>query len=299
MMITPFVQIQHDIDQVFSESFGETPLQERIADICRESDEVRRAGTLKAMKTEVGQLLCSCLQFCTEVGVSNAEELIRETLKEIESRQQQYKALGRKVKVALFGGAFDPITAGHIQVAKHVLDNAVEFDEVWIVPCWQHLYGKKMADAEHRLAMVELACKCDGRLKVCDYEVKHQLAGETYHFVKRLMAEQYANKRYNFSYIIGQDNANSFDRWYNFSYLEKAIRFVVVPRAGIEPDTKAQWYRNGFHIALPPCPDLVQISSTKVRELVFRSMYDEAKKFLDPKVHDYIMEHKLYHTGTL
>lgn len=285
-------KIQEQVNKTFVGSFGETPLQERIADIVREADEVRRAGTLKSMRTEVGQLICSCMQFCNEDGL-DVDGLIKATLAEIDSRQQQYKALGRKVKVALFGGAFDPITTGHIQVAKYVLDTAVEFDEVWMVPCYEHLYGKKMTPAEDRLAMVELACKCDGRLKCSDYEVKHQLAGETYHFVKRLMAEQYANKRYNFSYIIGMDNANSFDKWYNFAYLEKAIRFVVVPRKGVDPNPKSIWYRNSFHICLPPAENLVEVSSTMVREL-FAKGDPRAAEFLDPKVLAYIKGHGLY-----
>lgn len=287
-------KLQQRVDTTFVGSFGETPLAERIADISREAGEVKRAGTVKSMKAEVGQLLCSCLQFCNEVEI-NAGALIEDTLKEIDSRQAQYKALGRKTKVALFGGAFDPITVGHIQVAKYVLDTAVEFDEVWLMPCFEHLYGKKMTSPDHRLNMVKLACECDGRLKASAYEIDNQLAGETYHFVKRLMAEHYSSKRYNFSYIIGMDNANSFDRWYNFEYLEKAIRFVVVPRKGYEPNPKADWCRNGFHLCLPPTDDgIVEISSTKVRDLLKGDGREAAAKFLDPKVYEYIQKNGLY-----
>lgn len=286
-------ELQQRVNKTFVESFGDTPLAERIADISREAGEVKRAGTIKSMKEEVGQLICSCLQFCNEAEV-DAAELIMSTVKEIESRQAQYKALGRKTKVALFGGAFDPITVGHVQVAKYVLDTAIEFDEVWFLPCFEHLYGKRMTSPDHRLNMVKLACEGDGRLKASAYEIDNQLRGETYHFVKRLQAENYAIKRYNFSYIIGMDNANSFDRWYNFEYLEKAIRFVVVPRKGYEPNPKAEWCRNGWHISLPPSEKaLIEISSTKVREMI-KAGDPGVEEFLDPKVYDYIQMNGLY-----
>lgn len=285
-------QLQTDINRVFVDAFGHTPLAERIEDIKREAGEVARFTTLRSLKGEAGDLLTSVIQLCNECDWDVAE-LVQENLFKIRSRQAQYKALGRKVKVAILGGAFNPITTGHIQIAKYVLDTAVEFDEVWLAPCFGHMNGKDMATPDHRLKMVQLACECDRRLKPFSYEIDHQLAGETYYFVKRLMAESFANDRYNFSYIIGQDNANNFDRWVSFQYLQKAIRFVVVPRMGVKPDAKVQWYRNEFHICLPPSDALIEISSTAVREMIVENN-QAVNKYLDPKVLAYIQEHNLY-----
>lgn len=39
-----------------------------------------------------------------------------------------------KRTVALLGGAFDPITKGHIQVAQFVKKRLKHLDEVWIMP---------------------------------------------------------------------------------------------------------------------------------------------------------------------
>lgn len=286
-------EIQKKVGGTFQELFGETPLEERLLDITREANEIKRASTIKSIKKELGQLLCSCLAGCEELEV-DAAKLIADTIEDIAKRQAQYKSLGRKLKVAILGGAFDPITTGHVRMAKYVLDNAGEFDEVWFTPCFQHLYGKKMTAPDHRLKMVSLACESDGRLRPFSYEIDHQLGGETYHFVKRLMMEAFANEHYNFSYIIGQDNANSFDKWVNFGYLQDAIRFVVVPRKGVEPDPKAKWYRNDFHICMPPSEkDLVEISSTQVREMMIKGS-SKASEFLDPKVLTYIYQHGLY-----
>ncbi len=286
-------EIQKEVADTFLDLFGETPTEERVADISREAGEVKRAGTFKNLKKEMGQLLCSTLAGCSELEL-DAEKLIRDTLADIRERQDQYKALGRKTRVAILGGAFNPITNGHIKVAKYVLDRAMEFDEVWLAPCYGHMNSKDMASPSQRLQMVELAASVDRRLKPFAYEIDNELRGETYHFAKRLLADKSFEKYYNFSYIIGQDNANNFDRWVNFPHLQKLIRFVVVPRKGVEPDPKAQWYRNDFHICMPPSEEeLIEISSTEVREML-KTGDKEVEKFLDPKVYEYIKKHGLY-----
>lgn len=287
--------LQAKVNETFDGAFGETPMRERITDITREAGEVKRAGTLKNLKLELGQLICSCLQGCNEFGWS-AEEMVEATLAEINRRQAQYKSLGRKVKVALLGGAFNPVTTGHIKLAKYVLDEAKEFDEVWLMPCFGHLYGKEMVSPDQRMKMVSLACECDKRLKPFSYEIDNQLAGETYHCIKRLLSESFAKDRYNFSYIIGQDNANSFDKWVNFEHLADAIRFVVVPRKGVTPREDVTWYRNDFHICMPQSDDMIEISSTEVRKML--SVGNQfVGQYLDPKVLDYIKENRLYGTS--
>jgi len=285
-------EIQKRINDVYIKAFGETSLDERLNDIRKEAGELGRFTTIKSLRGEASDLAGTLTQLCTECGWS-LSELLEENAKKIESREAQYRALGRKYKVAILGGAFDPITTGHIGVAKYVLDESKEFDEVWLMPCFQHMNGKKMTTPNHRLNMVKLACECDGRLQSSGYEIDNQLAGETFYLVKRLMAEPMANDRYNVSLIIGQDNANSFDKWVNFEYLQKAIRFVVVPRKGIEPNPRATWYRNGFHICMEASENLEQISSTEVRHML-KENNPRVAEFLDPKVLSYIKENGLY-----
>ena len=63
----------------------------------------------------------------------------------------------RKIKIALYGGAFNPIHAGHIGVAKFVLNTNKLCHEVWLVPCDRHINDKNLVNASHRLAMCRLA----------------------------------------------------------------------------------------------------------------------------------------------
>ena len=227
------------------------------------------------------------------------EEAVQHTLDKIKKREQQYRALGRKVKVALLGGAFDPPTLGHIAVAKFVLESSREFDEVWTVPCHKHMHNKKMSSANHRLTMLGYAIQDDGRIKICDYEIQNKLGGETYHFLKSLLGSELA-QTHEFSYIIGMDNVNSFDRWVNFEELERLIRFVIVPRVGEEPKPSVDWFLKPPHIFLRSDTPLPDTASSRVREHVKTVAPGSTKhstvlkQMLDPRVLDYINRKGLY-----
>lgn len=288
-------ELQSEINTVFKECFGRTPLRLRLEDILGEAIELSRFTDLNNLKEEAGDLLCSLLQLFNENGW-NVNRRINLTLQKIKNRKDQYKTLGRKIKVAILGGAFDPIHQGHIQVAKAVLDWSKTFDEVWLMPCYKHLYGKQLTDSRHRLKMCELASQQDGRIKVFDYEIKHKLQGETYHLVTRLLDEDFAKDQYDFSLIIGLDNANDFDKWVNYKHLERSIRFVVVPRSGINRDEAVDWYLKSPHIYLSNV-SIPDYSSTQVREYLKEGIYQHLSEVLDSLVVKYIKDNELYKKG--
>jgi nicotinate-nucleotide adenylyltransferase len=283
-------EIQKDVKRVFENNFGYTPLNERLKDIQREFFELMKWNDIQNLREEAGDLLCSLIQLHNESGW-DIEENVQVTLDKIRSRSLQYKSLGRKTKVAIFGGAFDPITAGHIQSAQFVLNTSGEFDEVWLMPAYQHMYGKHMAPAEHRLEMCRLASENDGRIKVFDYEIKNELAGETFNFFKRLKMDKELNDKFNFSMIIGLDNANSFDKWVNFEELERLVRFVVVPRKGVNRDLSVDWYTKEPHIFLNKETDIIEISSSIVRKELEMGTKPAG---LNLSVFHYIVANKLY-----
>ena len=214
--------------------------------------------------------------------------------------------MGRKIKVALYGGAFDMIHNGHIQTAQFVLDASNEFDEVWILPCFHHMYNKNMVPAEHRLEMCKIATSVDHRIKVFDYEIRNKFFGETFYFVKRLKEEDSLMEMYQFSMIIGQDNANTFHTWVNYQELERMMRFVVIPRVGVERNTDVDWYLKHPHIFLnKEKTGIIEASSTEIRKMV-KHMWEQPQspskelekvllmKMIDKNVYDYILKNELY-----
>jgi nicotinate-nucleotide adenylyltransferase len=285
-------ELQEKINSVFIEHFSKTPLNERLKDILNESIELSRFTDIKNIKEEAGDLLCSVIQLCNESDF-DVEDVINNCLEKIKRRKLQYKSLGRKYKVALLGISGNPTTLGHIQICKYVLNTcAKEFDEVWIMPNYCSITGKNIISFEHRYNMCKLSID-DSRIKVFDYENKHQLAGETYHLVKKLMNDPlYEN--YNFSFILGQDNANIFNTFVNFEELEKMIRFIIVPRKGYEP-TSNIWYTKIPHIYLNGKDEdvpIIEVSSTDIREKIKNG--ENVDNLIHPNVLLYIKENKLY-----
>lgn len=287
-------ELQDKVSKSF-EVFGITPFEERMNDIKKEFIQLIRFRDPKNLKEETGDLISSLIQLCNEFDW-DMTDVVNNTLEKIDRRREQYGSLGRKINVAILGGAFDPIHNGHIEVAQFVLNNSGEIDEVWLMPPASHMSGKKMATTEDRLNMCVLAAERDRRIKVFDYEIKNKLGGETYFFFKRLLNDKELNEKYNFSMIIGLDNANSFDKWVNYKELERMARFIIVPRKGIEKKPGVNWYMKSPHIYMEDINNITEISSTTIKNMI-KNDNSNITKVLDPKVYDYIKKHKLYDTS--
>jgi len=212
----------------------------------------------------------------------------------------------KKKQIAILGGAFDPPTIGHIKLAQFVLNESEIFDEVWLCPCVHHMYDKQMESFSDRFRMCEIMRRGDPRIRVFSYDEGDD--GGTYHFVKSLLNSKWADD-FSFSLIIGQDNANTFERWVNYKELEKMIRFVVVSRKGEERNIESDWYLNPPHIYLCGKTEIPNISSTKVRDLIQKStvihdvsdseasekLVNEVIANTSKDVVEYIQERKLYY----
>lgn len=191
-------------------------------------------------------------------------------------------------KVAIFGGAFNPITLGHIEVANLVLRSAL-VDEVWLMPAYSHMYHKVMISPEHRLKMIELSTD-DPHIKPFDFEIKYGLTGETYKLVDKLLSDP-NYKDFEFSFIMGLDNANTFHKWVKYEYLRDTIPFIVVPRTGYHPIKEVDWYLKPPHTYLVSDP-LMEISSTDVRNAIKNG--ESLEGMLHPVVIEYIYKNFLY-----
>lgn len=289
------MNLQDKIKNVYDEVFGYTPQTERLEDLTNQFLKLMRNTGVKDLKECTGDLLTSLIQLSNESGW-DISKLVDENLRKVKSREIQYKSLGRKKRIAIYGGAFNPITLGHIQVAQFVLNTSGYFDEVWVMPAYKHMYNKEMLSPEIRLEMCKLATSIDARIKVFDYEIRHKLSGETFKLVKQLKNDsEYEN--YDFSFIMAMDNANSFNKWVNYEHLEKMMKFVVVSRKGVERDTNVDWYLQKPHIFLEgDCA--MNVSSTIVRDLlkdtnIIRKM-NGLEKYLNSEVFKYILKNKLY-----
>jgi len=196
-----------------------------------------------------------------------------------------------EIKVALFGGSFDPPHKGHVQFAESILNSGL-VDEVWLVPCNKSRYDKSLQSGYDRIAMCEYAVEAWNNIKVCDWEIKNNTSGETYKLLKKFLNDP-DFKEYDFYFAIGMDNAQKAPSWVNWSWIEKNVKFMIVPRKGYDEDPDINWYKKEPHICLNEV-DIMDVSSTEIRELMDK---DDPKinELLPDDVVEYIIHKDLYH----
>ena len=192
------------------------------------------------------------------------------------------------MKIGIIGGAFNPPTWGHVRMAQ-VASSYV--DEVWLQPCFNHMFGKNMASPQQRIEMCRLAVRETDRTSVSPYEVEQKLDCCTYDML-RLLEKQIPGQYY---FVIGQDNANEIEKWKHHKQLIKKFPFIVIPRIGFVSDR--DWYKQSPHIFVKDAA-LPEVSSTEVRDLLLKRHNSEIIRILRQKspkrVIDYICHYGLY-----
>src|ERR1041384_7283335 len=133
------------------------------------------------------------------------------------------------MRIALFGGSFNPPHVGHQMAALYVLETA-PVDELWFVPAFRHPFDKPLGPFADRLRMCELAAAALGpRARVCDIEATLGGASRPLRTVQTLRERHPGDA---FSLVIGADLVDQVDTWYGAAELRGLISFLVVGRAG-------------------------------------------------------------------
>ena len=185
------------------------------------------------------------------------------------------------MKIGLLGGSFDPIHDGHVLIASTV-KTALNLDEVWFIPVLNNPFkDRQMASGEHRIKMIELATRKDKQMKVCDIELKGDpsVKSYTYHTMLQL-TQMHPNDE--FYYIIGADQVEKFDHWYEAKKLSEIVQMVGLGRKGYETNKDNIKAFNMLEVDYEP----IKASSTAVREGNF--------KHVDKKVIEYFTSNGLY-----
>lgn len=183
------------------------------------------------------------------------------------------------MRIALFGGSFNPPHVAHQMAALYVLETA-PVDELWILPTFRHAHGKALAPFEDRLAMCELAARALGpRVRVND--VERELGDES-RTLRTLRALEARFAEHVFSLVIGADLLAEVPTWYGGAELQRSVPFIVVGRSGALTADSGQ----GGALALP------EVSSTQVRAALAAGRSVDG---LVPRaVLGYIADHGLY-----
>ena len=210
-------------------------------------------------------------------------------------------------KIGIFGSAFDPPTLGHKLLLEAACDlrgydptqpDLPEFDEVWIVPCYGHIFGKQPETADHRVKLCEILFSAlPKKAKIKTYEIEWQHSGSTYAALQRL---QQGFPEHEFSVLIGGDNLYHIEQWVNWQKLIREFEFVAFMRLGYDGDIPHQEEYKKLWI-LPLLIKHFGVSSTQVRKLLSSNnpyrgpiTEDTARAIVGQTCYDYIVQHGLY-----
>jgi nicotinate-nucleotide adenylyltransferase len=185
------------------------------------------------------------------------------------------------LKLALFGGAFDPIHNAHLQIAKEALRQKM-VDEVLFVPASSPPHKRLHASYEDRYRMVELAVENERGLAASRLEA--DLAPSySIDTIERLKPQLGAEDRLFF--LIGADAFAEIQTWKRWRDVVKAVEFIVVSRPGHRYEVPA-----GARVHRLDILDL-PVSSSGIRE---RLAAGDDRVDSPAAVLQYIVERNLY-----
>ena len=197
------------------------------------------------------------------------------------------------MKIALFGGTFDPVHTAHLRMAGMLAD-ALSLDTVLFMPTFvpPHKVKTDMAPAADRLEMCRLATAKDPRFDVSDMEIKREGASFTVDTLAVLREQYPADEWYLF---VGADMFMTFGTWYHFEEILKMATVCTIPRDDVSA-AKLQEYAKEL-IALGGKCYVAQeavgdISSTAVRERIHSGK--DVEDLVPDTVLQYIREKGLY-----
>lgn len=198
------------------------------------------------------------------------------------------------------GGSFDPVHVAHVALAESALI-ALRLDEVRWVPVgqpWQK--ARRLATAEHRVAMVERAVAHEPRFTVDRIEVDREGPSFTLDTVRALQAAHPDVTEW--CLIIGLDQYLNLPTWQGWIELLARVTLAVATREGANPGSQPACppelaaHPHRMH-PLPMAPHAV--SSTDIRTRLTRGETPESlvPTLLSEGVARYIANHQLYAPG--
>lgn len=140
-------------------------------------------------------------------------------------------------RIALFGGSFDPIHAGHLAVAR-AADRRFNFDEMHFIPASRppHKLKQHLAPFPHRFAMVALACTEHPHFVPSLAEAGEDFSGTQLHYsvdTVRYFRHAYRGQGNRIFFIIGADAFLDIPMWKEYETLLGLCDFIIANRPGI------------------------------------------------------------------
>lgn len=164
------------------------------------------------------------------------------------------------MNIGLYFGSFNPVHAGHLIIANHIL-NETSLEKLWFVISPQNPFkiNHSLLNEYDRLHLLRLATEDDLRMKVSDIEFSLPKPSYTSVTLAHL-SEKYPD--HSFSVVMGSDSFQNLHKWKNYEFIVKNYPVYVYKRPGFEVENLLN-----AKLTLLEAP-LLEISATHIRQLV-------------------------------
>lgn len=141
--------------------------------------------------------------------------------------------MNQRKRIAIYGGTFDPVHSGHLQIARSVT-KIFAIDQFWFMPALvaPHKVDRKVSSALHRHSMLALATQHDEHLRVSTYELdgrERQFTVDTLeHLGEKFGAET------DLFFVMGLDSWAEITTWREWQRMPTLANLIVVTRPGFE-----------------------------------------------------------------
>jgi nicotinate-nucleotide adenylyltransferase len=133
------------------------------------------------------------------------------------------------MRVAVYGGSFNPPHVGHAMVAGWLRWTDL-VDQVWLLPAFVHPFDKELAPFDRRVAMVEaLAADVGPWVRVEPIEGELPSPSYTIDTLDVLAARHPAHR---FRLVVGADVLDSVHLWKRWDAIVSSYAPIVVGRQG-------------------------------------------------------------------
>ncbi|MDE3105054.1 MAG: nicotinate-nucleotide adenylyltransferase [Acidobacteriota bacterium] len=199
------------------------------------------------------------------------------------------------MRLALFGGSFDPIHRGHLALARAAAD-AFSLDTVLFAPVgWQPLkHGAGAAPYHDRLEMTRLALQdaADPRFLLSTLDAP-RVDGQPNYTADTLRALRQLHPDAELFVLIGADSFQTLPQWKDAAMLPELAEWIVVSRPGfpLQPAVLhgLPWQPARVHL-LPTVHE--DVAATELRRRLRQG--DDCTGLMEPSVLQYIRQHHLY-----
>ncbi len=196
------------------------------------------------------------------------------------------------MKVAIFGGSFNPVHNEHINIVKEAIKR-LSLDKVVIMPSniTPAKSGRMLASAEDRLKMCRIAFSAVPKTEVSDFEISNKGISYSYITCREFQKKYPDSERY---FILGGDSLENFHEW---KYPEEILKCVTLAVCARGDNLRLERARNDFVARFKKDVKVIgyvgnNVSSTKVR--VLSALGESLEGYVERNVENYLNKNSVY-----